>query len=267
LRISIHRTTLILSFLLFVFVGPAVSGQEKNKPQAPKQKPDYVLKIRTEPIVSLSLKAEKSNLSAIGADLSKRLKVPVFVGPTLQKQPVSIEFSDLTLEPALQLMAPHVYVDYELETGSGNPPKPLGIYLFDADQNEPSPTAVVPGSTQSLLIEGDTEEVDEPATEEEKKKVEAQPLRIQFRDGLLSVKAKKQPLVLVLLKIGEELGIPVDIQNQSSEVIDTEISKAPIEDALRRMSPNIRLFLRADLTHSDRRALRIALPQVEKSTQ
>ena len=34
-----------------------------------------------------------------------------------------------------------------------------------------------------------------------------------IENKLLSVKAKKQPLSLVLLKIGEELGIPVDIQN------------------------------------------------------
>ena len=29
----------------------------------------------------------------------------------------------------MQLMAPAVYIDYEIETGSGMPPKPLGIYF------------------------------------------------------------------------------------------------------------------------------------------
>jgi hypothetical protein len=59
--------------------------------------------------------------------------------------------------------------------------------------------------------------------------LEEQPLRIQFQNNILSVKAKKQPLVLVLLKIGEELGIPVDIQYEPQDVIDTEISKVSVE--------------------------------------
>jgi hypothetical protein len=58
----------------------------------------------------------------------------------------------------------------------------------------------------------------------------------------LTVKAKKQPLSLVLLKIGEQLGIPVDIQNQNGSIVDAEISKLPVEDVVRQLSPHIRLF-------------------------
>lgn len=259
---------MIRSFCIILLVFSGIAAQDKGKQPSPqKEKPGYVLSVKTEPLLNLSLKADKSNLAVIASDLAKRLKVPVFVGPAMKAESVSIEFSELTLEAALQLLAPHVYVDYEVETGSGNPPKPLGIFLYDAEQGEPPPTAVVQGASQAILIEGDTEEGVEPATDEQKKKVEEQPLRVQFRDGVLSVKAKKQPLVLVLLKIGEELGIPVDIQNQSNEIVDIEISKAPIEDALRRLSPNIRVFIRADLTRGDRRALRLMLPNPATSMQ
>ena len=41
-----------------------------------------------------------------------------------------------------------------------------------------------------MLIEGNTEDGVEPETEDEKKKIEEQPLRITFRDNLLTVKAK-----------------------------------------------------------------------------
>jgi hypothetical protein len=118
-----------------------------------------------------------------------------------------------------------------------------------------------------LLIEGDTEEGVEPETEEERKKREEQPLQVSFADNLMSVKAKKQPLALVLLKIGEELGIPVDIQSDATEIIDIELSKMPVEDVVRRLSPNIQMFLRADLTRAERRALRLVLPQAPKDTQ
>jgi len=245
-------------------------AQKDSKPADAKAttKLPYSIKTRKSPILNISLKAEKAKMSDVAQELSKQLKVPVFLGPERQNELVTIEFSELTLEPALQLMSPTVYIDYEIDTGSGAPPKALGIYLFDTNQGEPPLTSVVNGATQSMLIEGNTEDGVEPESEEDKKKLEEQPLRIQFKDNLLSVKAKKQPVALVLLKIGEELGIPVDIQDQSvSTVIDAEISKLPIEDVVRQLSLQIRLYLRADLTHAERRALRIVLAEPPKATQ
>jgi hypothetical protein len=237
-------------------------AQKDSKPKLP-----YVIKTRKNPILNITLKAEKAKMSEVAQELSKQLKVPVFLGPERQNEIVTIEFSELTLEPALQLMSPTVYVDYEIETGSGAPPKALGIYFFDANQSEPPLTAVVNGSTQSMLIEGNTEDGVEPETDEAKKKLEEQPLRVEFKDNLLTVKAKKQPLALVLLKIGEELGIPVDIQEQNAALVDAEISKLPVEDVVRQLSPHIRLYLRADLTRAERRALRIVLTETPKPTQ
>jgi len=245
-------------------------AQKDSKPADAKAatKLPYSIKTRKSPILNISLKAEKAKMSDVAQELSKQLKVPVFLGPERQNELVTLEFSELTLEPALQLMSPTVYIDYEIDTGSGAPPKALGIYLFDTNQGEPPLTSVINGATQSMLIEGNTEDGVEPESEEDKKKLEEQPLRIQFKDNLLSVKAKKQPVALVLLKIGEELGIPVDIQDQSvSTVIDAEISKLPIEDVVRQLSPQIRLYLRADLTHAERRALRIVLAEPPKATQ
>lgn len=255
------------------------SNQDPKQPQtasqAPKTedkktgpaKPTFTLSVKSQPILNISLKAEKAKLAEIGEALSKKLKIPVFVGAGIEKELVSTEFSELTLEPAMQLLAPAVYIDYEIRTGSGAPPRPLGVFFYAADQPEPSPTALVTGSTQSLLIEGDTEEGVEPETEEERKKEEEQPLKVSFANNLMSVKAKKQPLALVLLKIGEQLGIPVDIQSETPEVVDIELSKMPVEDVVRRLSPNIQMFVRADLTRAERRALRVVLPAIPKAAQ
>jgi len=81
------------------------------------------------------------------------------------------------------------------------------------------------------------------------------------------VKAKKQPLPLVLLKIGEQVGVPVDIQDSRMETVDADISKLSVEDAVRQLAPNIRLFVRADLTRSERRVLRMVLAEPPKTTQ
>lgn len=242
---------------------------QESKPadSKPAPKPAFVLAVKSRPILNISLKADKAKMSEVAQELSKRLKIPVFLGPERQNELVSIEFSELTLEPALQLLSPTVYVDYEIDTGSIAPPKALGIFFYDANQGEPPLTAVVTGTSQSLLIEGDTEDGVEPETDAEKKKVEEQPLRIFYLNNNLTVKARKQPLPLVLLKIGEELGIPVDIQDPNIAVVDAEISKLPIEEVLRQLSPNIRLFMRADLTRAEKRALRLVLAEPAKTTQ
>ena len=255
----------LASFTTVIAQKPATPPADAKKEAKPAKLP-FELSVKTRPILNISLKAEKAKMAEVAQELSKRLKTPIFLGPERQNELLTIEFSELTLEPALQLMSPTVYVDYEIDTGSATP-KPLGIYFFDANQGEPPLTAVISNSTQSMLIEGNTEDGVEPADDEAKKKLEEQPLRITFHDNLLSVKAVKQPLTLVLLKIGEQIGIPVDIQQPSEHVIDTQISKLPIEDVVRQLSPNIRLFLRADLTRAERRALRLVLAEPLKATQ
>ena len=222
--------------------------------------------VKSQPILNISLKAEKAKMAEVAQELSKRLKTPIFLGPQRQNELISIEFSELTLEPALQLMSPTVFVDYEIDTGSANP-KPLGIFFYDANQGEPPLTAVITGSSQSLLVEGNTEDGVEPETEGEKKKGEEQPLKVSYLNSALTVKAKKQPLPLVLLKIGEELGIPVDIQNENASIVDVEVSKLPVEDVVRQLSPHIRLFMRVDLTRAEKRALRLILAEPPKATQ
>lgn len=266
---------LLVSFTIVRAQEPAPQGQDAKAPakeatgqeKKAQKKPGFTWTIKTRPILNLSLKAEKANMAEVAQALSEKLKIPVFLGPERQKEVISIEFTELTLEPALQLMSPTVYVDYELDTGSTNPPKPLGIFFYDTNQGEPPVTAVVTGTNQSMLIEGNTEDGVEPTTDEEKQKLEEQPLRVRYEDRLLSVKAKQQPLPLILLKIGEELGIPVDIQNERLDPIDVNISKLPIEDVARQLSPHIKLYYRADLTRAEKRALRMVLAEPPRTTQ
>ena len=235
------------------------------KQRRPAAKPAFALKVKTTPILNISVKAEKAKMSEVAQELSKQLKTPVFLGPERKNETITVEFSELMLEPALQLLSPTVYVDYEIDTGSAGPPKALGIYLYDANQGEPPLSAIVNGSVQSFLVEGNTEDEVESETEEAKK--EEKPLRVSFQNNSLSVKAKQQPLPLVLLKIGEEIGIPVDIQDEDFATVDAEISKLSVEDAVRQLSPHIRLFLRADLTRAERRALRLVLASPKAAQQ
>ena len=96
----------------------------------------------------------------------------MFLGTQRQNELLSIEFSQLTLEPALQLMSPTVYVDYEIETRLEHSTKTAWDLLFRCQPGRTTVTAVVNGSTQSMLIEGNTEDGVEPETEARRRKVE-----------------------------------------------------------------------------------------------
>ena len=237
-------------------VVPAAAGQSPvQTPQSqssskPKAKKRYTLRITREEVTGISLKAEKASLSEIAADLAKQLGARVVLGPSMQKEAITVEFVDLTMEVGLRLLAPRVYIDYEIRANAQ--PKPLGIFLLGENDPQPEKTAVVQGSSQALLIEGNTE--DDP------EKVESDdPLQIDLEDNTLTIKAKKQQLVYVVLQIADLLGVPAEVKYESPEIVDTEIKSSPLEEVIPRLSPNIRLYVRADLTRSKRTPLRLAI--------
>ncbi|HEX7296504.1 MAG TPA: hypothetical protein VF251_12165, partial [Pyrinomonadaceae bacterium] len=72
---------------------PVASSQPaKTTDKKPGPKPTFTLSVKSEPILNLSLKAEKAKLADIGEALSRKLKIPVFVGAPIEKELVSTEF-------------------------------------------------------------------------------------------------------------------------------------------------------------------------------
>lgn len=205
--------------------------------------------------IFLSLKGTKARLADIASDLSKRLHIEVVLGSAMKKRLVTTDFEDVPLESAVQILAPHVYVDYELSAGA--PAKPLGIFLYGREEDEPSANAIVKSNSQALFFEGDTEEGVE-SSEYEKNK-ENRPLQVYLENHYLTLKAKKQPLAVVLVKIAGEMGVPAELKYDSDEIVDINIIKAPLEEAIVSLSPNVRLYLRADLLTLERTPLLLQL--------
>lgn len=235
--------------------GPARAQESRPAPAQSPARSDYVLRISTKDLITISLKAERISLSSIAGDISKRLKVPVLLGRSAGSRQVTADFKALTLEPAMQLLAPHVYIDYEINRSPGALPQPVGIYLNDEDDAPPAINAVVPNNSQAMLIEGNTEDGVETSEAAQKE----QPLKVIYERSALTVKAKKQPLAVVLYKIASELSIPFDIKGDSGEVVDLDINKSSLEDAVLRMSPNVRLYVRVDLRTLERRPFLMVL--------
>lgn len=240
-------------------VGPYFFVRGQEAPPVPAQgaaRAGYALRVSTRDLITISLKAEKTPLLSITGEISQKLKVPVILGRSAGKRQVTTEFKTLPLESAMQLLAPHVYIDYEINRSPGAPPQPVGIYLNDEDDAPPAINAVIANRSQAMLIEGHTEEGLEGYDADAEKD---QPLRVTYELNALTVKAKQQPLSVVLYKIANELSIPFDIKGDSREVVDLDINKSSLEDAVLRMSPNVRLYVRADLQRLERRPFLMVL--------
>jgi type II secretory pathway component GspD/PulD (secretin) len=237
----------------FLIVAARPQGQTQPVTAKPAPKKKFRLRITKGYITGVSLKADKAKMSEIAADLSKRLGLRVILGPTMSKEAITVEFYDLPLEPALRLLAPRVYLDYEIRANAQ--PTLLGIFLMGQGDPDPAKNAVVQGSSEAMLIEGNTEDT----VEQSEVKPADDPLQVDLNDNHLTIKSKKQPLAVVVMTIAEVLGVPAEIKYDSNEIVDTEIKDTPFEDAIARISPNIRLYVRADLTRSQRTPLRLAL--------
>lgn len=219
-------------------------------------KPLWSVKVTKKTPISISLSSKNGSLSEIAAEISKRLKVPVILTPLMQKQRITQEFEAMPLEGALRLLAPQVYVDYELSGDASGQPKPVGIYLQGMNEQPPAEASVVKGDSEAILIEGNTEDGLEATNVRDDDK---SPLRVTVEKNQLSVKARKQPLTAVLYEIASKVDIPFEMKYESTELVDVDFNNFTMEQAVRTLSPNIRLYQRTNLTSYEVRPLRLVL--------
>ena len=234
-----------------------------DKTGQPKEtKPPFTLTVTEDQIIGISLKAQDATVKEIAAELSKRLRIPISMTSIIERHKVTVNFSDLVLEPALQQLAPQVFIDYEIDTTPGKAPRPLGIFLQGYNELPPAENAVVHGTSDVIIIEGDTEDTGEDKNKDDKEKE----LDVKYEKGELTVLARKQPVVVVLYAIANELGVPLEVTNEIVDPISVNIKKASVESVLQQISPYIRLYLRADLMTQQRKPLRIVLVGQEKKS-
>lgn len=259
---DIHILLALLAIIAVLFLGTDVNAQ-KPEQRVNKQKPaaQFRLRVSTKDLITLSLKAEKAPLPTIAAELSKKLKVPVLLGTSVQSSEVTTTFTDLTLEPALHMLAPSAYIDYEVNHAPGVQPQPVGIYLNGYEDKEPAISAVVSAKSEAILIEGNTEDEPVPISDPREN-----PLIVVYEQNSLTVKAKRQPLSVVLFRIAEALGVPFELKWETPEIVDVDISKLPLDAAMQRLSPQVRLYVRANLQSSERRPFRMVLVRPESGS-
>jgi hypothetical protein len=244
---------------------PAAAAAPAKKPDAQPagreaaaktDKSTWRLKMTTTQPRLINLKAEHALVEEIAQTLSRKLDVPVRLSPVMSKARVTLEFTSTPLEGALRMLAPQPYVDYEV-TGDGSAlPKIVAIYLYAMNEPPPGDAEVVRGDSEALLIEGNTE--DGVAAESEREKQE-KTLSVKVERNQVTLHAKRQPLTAVLFEIANKVDIPFEMKYDSSELVDLDLSNATMEQVVRSLSPNIRLYQRTDLQTYETRPLRIVL--------
>ena len=248
--------------------GVCAAGARAQQPQRPaaddaKQQPaaaaklGFTLSVTKGPLRVYKLAAKNAKVSDIGAELARQLSVPVKLSPLMQQQRVTVEFSGLDLEAALRFLAPVPLVDY-VAGGADDPsgqPRPLAVYLYAVNEAPPALNEAVKSNVDSMLIEGHTEE----GTEEYEKKKKEEPLEISFANNRLSVRAEKQPLSVVLFKVAHTIGIPFEMNQPTSEVVNLNFQEYPVDQAMRSISPSVHFYYRADLSNAEKYPIRLAL--------
>ncbi|MDT7542639.1 MAG: hypothetical protein QOE33_2543 [Acidobacteriota bacterium] len=211
----------------------------------------------------VTLKAKDAPLTEVAAALGKKLKAPVVLSPLMQKQRVTLDFTNVPLEGAVKMLAPLPYVDYEVSGDGATQPRLLGVFLYAFNEEPPARDAIAKGEPEAILITGNTEEGTEGYEKQREK--EETPLAVKFERNLVSVRAHQQPLTVVLYEIASKVDIPFEMKYESSDLVDVNFSNYTLEQAARALSPNIRLYQRVNLTNYESTPLRLSLVQPANS--
>ena len=222
----------------------------------------FTLKVASGAVRAVDLKANAASVAEIAVKLSKEFDIPVLLSPVMQKARVSIEFEGMPLEGAVRMIAPQPYADYEISSDGSTMAKIVALYLYALNEPPPSESAVVRGDSEAILISGDTEEGTERASKDEQETS----LSVKIERNQFTVHARKQPLTAVLYEIATKVDIPFEMKYDSSEVVNVDLNNATMEQVVRTLSPNIRLYQRIDLQTYETRPLRLVLAQPTSQT-
>jgi len=222
----------------------------------------FTLKVVSGHASAVDLKANAASVAEIAAKLSKEFEIPVLLSPVMQKARVSIEFESMPLEGAVRMIAPQPYADYEISGDGSTMAKLVALYLYALNEPPPSESAVVRGDSEAILFSGNTEEGTEAAAKDEQETS----LSVKIERNQFTVRARKQPLTAVLYEIASKVDIPFEMKYDSSEVVNVDLNNATIEQVVRTLSPNIRLYQRTDLQTYETRPLRLVLAQPTSQT-
>jgi hypothetical protein len=212
-----------------VAIPTCVAAQQQATKSVPKR--TWRIQVKQEGVYFLTVRARETPLTEIAKELSRQLKAPIVLSKVMEKQQVTLDFKDLPLEMALQMMAPVPYVHYELQANT----PPVCREIFLNAYNEPAPLPKFVNKHISFVMEGDTESgVNEN-------------LHISYHNGQLSVFARHQSLTAVLDQIAATIGVNFSMGPDTDETIDLNFKDVTLENVVSYFPASVHLHVRKDI--------------------
>ena len=235
-------------------VSAAVTGVDV---QAKKNAP-WQLRISKDGTTLIQLAAKEAPLSDVAQDLSQQLGVPVRLSSLMENQRVNAELKDASVETAMRSLAPQVYLDEIINLPDASQRELLAIYLFGVNEASPARLASLKEQSETMLFVGNIGEEGKAAVAPEEN-----PLQVTSNRQLLSVRARRQPVAVVLYEIAQQLGLSFEMRNDNNQggnqLVDLEIQDQRLEDVLRQLPVPVQLMRRMNLSQGESEPLRIIL--------
>lgn len=255
------RVWLMGSVFVSGLVVPATRAQDKTdapivqetKAKKPESKKAWWLKVNQGSPTLIGLKAQEAPLNELAQDLSKQLGVPVRLSQVMEQQRITIELDDASLETVMRSLAPQAYLDETINVQDGSTQQWLGVYLAGVNEAKPDRRANLKEHSETVLFLGHIGEEGKAAQAEEI------PLQVKVENGLLNVRARRQPVAIVLYEIAQQYGVPFELRAEHEQLIDLDVQSQRLEDVLRQLAAPIQLTRRLNLALNESEALRIIL--------
>jgi hypothetical protein len=231
----------------------------KAVPRREPRAPFWRVRVSPEAPFAVTLEAEEAPLAEVAAELARQLKVPVTVSPALARRAVTLEVEGFTPEAAARALAPQAFAAYLLTGDPAQPPECLGIFLNAASDPPPATDGLVRGRSELVMFGGNTEDgtgqSEGPAAGAQEDRLPS----VSFAEGTLAVRARRQPLMVVLFLVAEKLGVPFEALEETDELIDAEFSTSSLDYALRSLSPAATLYVTKNLVTQEVNPVRLVL--------
>ena len=226
------RIRTVLTALLLVCLPLNVHAARKKKPLAVE------VSASSDGLPLVTLTASQASLGEVADRLAEKLGTKIDVSAAGRKIRVTTDLDQQPLDLTLRELAPQAYVDGILTGGNGKTVL-LSIHLRMAGEAAPPLDELAKRSSEAMMFFGHTEDAAVNPLESK--------LDVTWRNERLRVFAKQQPLSVVVAMIADALRIPFQLIGDSREIIDVAVSDATLEQALRALTPSVKLYHRKDL--------------------
>ncbi|MBL8208081.1 MAG: hypothetical protein JNM09_27860 [Blastocatellia bacterium] len=249
-----------LTLLLLLLLSAMATGQTRreDKAQPPSEK-KLQIEVKEVPLLAISITGDDIPLPAITTALAQKLRVAVTVSPQLKEQRVTLDTIGYSLEQTLRLLAPQPVVDYIVSGDAAVSPKYLAIHLQNFNEVPPEPKRSADAGLSGAEGSFDLNEERENPREKSERETRDASLHVHQAGGLLSVRARHQPLLVVLTELAEKLKVICEIQGSADEMLEVDFSDYSLSSAVRALSPRLQFYLRTNLQTNETTLWRIVL--------